>query len=160
MQKQHESYARWYDQHETIRVILKVVRHFPSLHRKHIGQKFHQIAIHHSSMLMERGMHFPLETDDVLHLYKSKRKKRWYDAIYPFHSALNMLMPLPENQKSLISQKCEPLKEEVFWIAQKLGLDLTAILSVNEIETIKQTRRGQAFKKAIVHDDKLIRRAL
>jgi hypothetical protein len=160
MQKQHESYARWYDQHETIRIILKVVGHFPSLHRKHIGQKFHQIATQHSSMLMERGMHFPLETDDVLRLYKSKRKKRWYDAVYPFHSALNMLMPLPDGQKNLVSEKCEPLKEEVFWVAEKLGLDLTAILSVHEVAMIREARRKQALKKSFVYEGNLIHQSL
>jgi hypothetical protein len=140
MKKQQNQMRRWYDAFENMRIITSIMEVLPSLHRSHIAQKMHQVITQHLGMLIDKGISLQLDTDVVLNLYKSKRKKRWYDGIYPLHSALNRMMGLPEIERAIVAHKCEAVREEACRVATKLGFDLTEVLHPTDVIVLRQLR--------------------
>lgn len=105
---QHESagrHSRWYDNYSHIHALVGMSAYLPQHLKLTLAETFYSIVSQYHQVLQRDGA-ISLGANVVMRLHSSKRKKRWYDKIGPFHRAFNLLSAFPEPACRQLDEKC------------------------------------------------------
>jgi hypothetical protein len=109
-----QSRQRWYDLHPTVSKSVKLLETFPMEVQKLIGEAIIRLAERQcraSDIMTDLRS---LGPEKVLGIFKSKNKRRTYDADVTVHQAMNYLYALPEEERERIAEQIISLVSVIY----------------------------------------------
>ncbi len=153
------AYKRWYDKHAELSQAVNAFLIFPDDVQSIIAEGALILAKREFSALEKENQFKSLGTEKVLALYKSKQKKRQYDANHAVHSAINHLSVLSLPEQLFMANQIITLADTVveymeFCKSLHRNATLSDIQSITDTHVEKGPKESKKFlmelKKTII----------
>ncbi len=102
---------RFYDRDKSVHAAVNITRELPKDMQGVIAEGLNQVAIRDYKIDERMNTLKSMGTDKILPLYKSKNKRRDYDQVPEFHTAMNYLRVLEEDEQREVAKKVVDLAE-------------------------------------------------